>query len=277
MTINSIFPPLTGVEPTRRTLHLYARAVGVVPRAHAPFHPRWWHISLNVQPDGFITDPMPLPDGGSFWLKMDMRRHRVILGTTRGDAQEFDMTQGLSASAFGDSLLDAVAGLGLTAQYAREKYADEEPRRYDSAMAEALFTAFASAERIFNRHRMTLSGEVSPVQLWPHGFDLSTEWFGARMVKVEEGGQVAEHLAQLNLGFSPGEPSHHEPYFYSNPWPFEQDRLVNQPLPHGARWFTQSWQGSLLPYAALVDDPQAEEKLLAYARAVYEITAPTLT
>jgi hypothetical protein len=61
MSSAAFFPSLTGWERTRETLHLYSKAVGVVPRAHAEFHPKWWHISLKVRPDGLVTDNMPLP------------------------------------------------------------------------------------------------------------------------------------------------------------------------------------------------------------------------
>lgn len=277
MSTTMIFPSLSGWEATRDTLHSYSQVVGVVPRAHAKFHPRWWHISLKVEPDGMVTKRMPLPQGGSFWLKMDLRQHVVLLATTHGEVREFSMRQGLSASAFGKQVLDAVADLGLTADYARGKFENDQPRQYDPAMAERYLTALTSADRVFKQHRASLSGEVGPVQLWPHGFDLAFEWFGGRVVEHEENGQVKKYPAQLNLGFSPGERSHPEPYFYSNPWPFEADRLLSHRLPSGAHWFTEGWQGSILPYAALVGDDQADEKLLAYARAVYDLAAPTLS
>ena len=276
MSSKAFFPPLTGWEPTRKTLHLYSKVVGVVPRAHAEFHPKWWHISLKVRPDGLVTDNMPLPGGGIFALKMDLLGHKVVLFTSRGETREFSLTGGLSASAFGDQVLGAVTDLGLTGEYAREKFENDEPRQYDPAAAERYFTAVVNADRLFKKHRASLSGEVGPVQLWPHGFDLAFEWFGTRTVEYEEGGQIEKYRSQINLGFSPGESSHPEPYFYSNPWPFEADQLVNKPLPSGARWFTESWQGSVLEYASLVGDSQAEDKLLAYARAVYDLASPTL-
>ena len=81
--------------------------------------------------------------------------------------------------------------------------------------------------------------------------------------------------AQLNLGFYPGGPGI-APYFYSNPWPFDAERLLGSPLPGGARWHTEGWQGTILPYEELVGDPDAGTRLLAYARRVYELCAPLL-
>jgi hypothetical protein len=271
-----LFPPLTGWESTRDALHGYARAVGIIPRAHAIPHPKWWHISLKVRPDGLETENMALPDGGLFALKMDLHRHRVLLLTSRGEAFEFDMRAGLSARQFRDRLLQAVAGLGLAGEYDLEKAGDPYPTVYDPAASEKFFTALVNACRIFELQRARLDGERGPVQLWPHGFDLAFEWFGTRQVEISEQGETRRYPAQLNLGFSPGEPNHPQPYFYSNPWPFEADQLLDKPLPAGARWFTNSWQGSLLPYSELARDARAEQRLLDYARAVFQASAPTL-
>ncbi|HLE13623.1 MAG TPA: DUF5996 family protein [Anaerolineales bacterium] len=276
METRSIFPPLTGWEATRDALHGYARAVAFIPRAHAIAHPQWWHISLKVHPDGLVTDNMALPDGGIFCLKMDLHRHQVLLLTSRGDALEFSMLAGLSEAQFRDRLLEAVAGLGLEGVYALEKAGGREPATYDPAAAQKYFAALVNADRVFNLQRARLGGERGPVQLWPHGFDLAFEWFGTRQVTLSEKGVSRSYPAQLNLGFSPGESSHPEPYFYSNPWPFEAEHLLDKPLPGGARWFTGSWQGSLLPYQELVGDDRAEQRLLDYAQAVFQASAPTL-
>ena len=272
MSTSATFPPLAGWEPTRKTLHLYSNVVGVIPRAHAEFHPKWWHISLKVQPDGLVTDHMALPQGGTFRLKLDLRQHRIILSTSIGPEVQFDMTAGLTATAMGDQVLTALADLGLSGDYARQKFKNDEPRTYDPAAVENFLTALVKADAILKRHRETLVGEVGPVQLWPHGFDLAFEWFGTRVETYEEHGEVQEPPSQINFGFYPGEPI----YFYANPWPFEANKLVDLPLPGGARWHNQGWQGSMLPYADIVGDPQAEERLLAYFGDVYRVAAPTL-
>jgi hypothetical protein len=275
MTSELQFPALTDWEATRQTLQLYGRAIGVVPRAHAEFHPKWWHISLKVQPDGLITEKMDRPAGGTFWLKMDLKQHKAILFTDEGPQAEFDMTAGLTATEFGDNLLAAVAELGLSGDYARDKFENDDAREYNPRAAEAFLTALANADRIFKEHRAKLSGDVSPVQLWPHGFDLAFEWFGTRVERFEEHGEVQEYPSQINLGFYPGDPAN-APYFFSNPWPFESDELVSHSLPAGARWFTEGWQGTILPYDELAGDERAEERLEEYAQAVHDIASPTL-
>lgn len=270
------FPSLAGWESTRDTLQLYSQAVGVVPRAHAEFHPKWWHISLKVQPDGLATDEMPVPAGGTFSLKLDLKQHQALVIANGNVVNAVSMTDGLTGTEFGNRILAAVADLGLTADYARDKFESDEPREYDPATAEKYLATLVTTDRIFRKHTNNLNGEVGQVQLWPHHFDLAVEWFGTRVVEYQEGDEVQEYPSQLNLGLSPGDSGHPEPYFYSNPWPFEKDQLLDKPLPEGARWFTDGWEGTILPYAELVGDEKAAERLLAYARAVYQAAAPTL-
>jgi len=267
---------LAGFEPTRQTLQLYSRVVAAVPRAHGKFHPKWWHISLKVLPDGLITDSVALPDGGALRLKMDLVAHQIVLTTNGEGLAALSMTEGTSSSAIADSVLGEVSRLGLTGKYDRARFESSEPRAYDPGLVSHFLTALLSADRIFKQQRATLPGEPSPVQLWPHGFDLAFEWFGTRVEVYEEDGERQEFPAQLNLGFFPGGPET-PPYFYSNPWPFEGDQLLGKALPEGASWHTEGWQGTILPYEQLSADPEAEQRLLGYARRIFELTAPTLT
>jgi hypothetical protein len=104
--------------------------------------------------------------------------------------------------------------------------------------------------------------------VWPYGFDLAFEWFGARS-ETYDGEELP---AQLNLGFYPAG----DPYFYSNPWPFDES-LPGIPLPHGAAWHTEGFQGTMLPYHAVQSKADAADRLAEYARAVFDAAAPTLS
>lgn len=277
MQAKTLFPSLDGVKDTRDTLHWYSQAVGAIPRTHAEVQPRWQHIALRVSPKGLETSRMLLPGGGKFSLLMDLTQHKTTLSSNNtGEVYEIDMRTGLTAKEFGEQIIRMAKSLGLNGKYAEENFDNSEPRKYDSQMAEKYLSVLNELNRIFNKRRDSLSGECSPVLLWPHGFDLGFVWFGTRIVDYEENGVLLQSPAQLNIGFSPGDSSFSEPYFYSNPWPFEMDKLVHQPLPKGARWYLESWQGSILPYNELVNQEQAEDRLLEYARAVYDNAAPNL-
>jgi len=259
-------------EPTRATLHAYARAVGAPLRAFAE-HPKWWHVSLKVRPDGLVTEAIPLPDGTTAFYRLDLRDQVVVFESSRGLRRVWDLTKGMTGTQLGDELVAAAEELGATGEVDRSKYENDEPRPYEPAHAGAFFDLIQVVHTVFTEHRNSLEGPVGPIQLWPHGFDLAFEWFGTRKEVYEEEGETTEYPSQINLGFYPGG----EPYFYSNPWPFEKDVLLDVELPAPARWHTEGWEGSILPYAEIRDDPQATEKILAFAKAVFDAAAPTLT
>lgn len=271
---SSFLPELPDTwEDTRATLHAYALAVGAIPRAHAEAHPKWWHVSFEVTGNGLVTEDVPLPGGGTLTLTMDLEADEVVMTTSAGDRHTFDMTAGLTGTELADALIATASRHGLDGGYVREKFENDDIRTYDSTAATTMLAIFANVNSVFESHRARIGGTVSPVQLWPHGFDIAFEWFGTRIETYEEDGEVTEYPSQLNLGFYPGAGA----YFYSNPWPFEGEKLLDEDLPHGAEWHTEGWEGTILEYEKLAGDPDAERKLTEYAAAVYEIVAPTLS
>ncbi|GMQ86325.1 MAG: hypothetical protein BMS9Abin07_1898 [Acidimicrobiia bacterium] len=260
-------------EDTHATLQAYSNAIAALPRAYITPHDKWWHIALEVKPDGLTTYPFPLPDGSTATVRMDLDSHEVVLETAGGRRWTWPMDAGLTATELGDALIDAASELGLDGECERGKFESDAARPYDATAAAAFYDTLLAVNGVLAEHRARLKGEISPLQLWPHGFDLSFEWFGTRVVELEEDGKMVEYPSQLNLGFYPGG----EPYFYSNPWPFDTDDLINNPLPPGSEWYVEDWQGSRLLYRELHNDPKATERLLEFAERVFEVVEPTLT
>lgn len=197
---------------------------------------------------------------------MDLSEHVVVM---EGDAEaEFGMTKGLTGTELAEELIRRAADLGFEGDYLAEKYESDEPRGYEPEAAERFYAVLRGVDSLFKEHRETLPGDRGPVQLWPHGFDLSFEWFGTRVETYED----IDYPSQLNLGYFPNDRA----YFYSNPWPFERELLLGKPLPSGAEWFTEGWEGTILYYDQLEGDPDAGQKLADYARAVFDLASPTL-
>lgn len=260
-------------EPTRATLHQYANAIGVVPRVHAEPHEKWWHISLNVTSRGFETDEMATPEAGRFSLRMDLATHEIVLTVDGVDCDRFDMTVGMTGTEMGDAVIEAIAGIGLTGEYPRDKFESADARLYDKRAAAAFHGIANAMHGVLSKHRDAVGEPVSPVQLWPHGFDMAFEWFGTRVEEFEEEGRLQQLPAQCNFGFYPGGRA----YLYANPWPFAEDVLLDVELPAGAEWHTEGWQGSILHYDRLAGEDDAEQRILGYFGAVFANAAPTLT
>jgi len=260
------------LEPTRESLHAYALAVAAVPRVHAAPHPRWWHVSLELTARGLVTDLMTLPDGGVFQIVMDLHAHDIVVETNRGEAARFSMKDGTSGKQMGANLIEAVSALGLDGDYDTARFDNNDSRPYDERVAADLFAVLSDAHQLLVRQQVGLTGEVGPIQLWPHGFDIAFEWFATRQIESETEGGTVTAPAQLNFGFYPAGRA----YFYSNPWPFESDLLLNVALPHGAAWHTDGWEGTVLYYDEVAGSPDGRDRVAEYATAVYDATAPTL-
>jgi hypothetical protein len=225
----------------------------------------WWHISLKLRPDGLATDNIPLPDGGVMGGRLDLRAHEIVLDASTGWHRTFGLRDGRTGTEMAEAVIGGAQEVGLDGAYVRKDFENDGPREYDESAVPPYWSALNSAYVVFDRHRRTLDhSRVGPIQFWPHGFDLSFEWFGD--VKVESEGQ-----SQLNLGFF----SAGRPYFYSNPFPYSGAELKKTELSVGA-WHEEMYQGSILYYDEIADDPAGSETLARYAREVYEAAHPLL-
>lgn len=86
-------------------------------------------------------------------------------------------------------------------------------------------------------------GHASCVRCWPHHFDV------ASLVTLDPK-QNGEDARSIGVGFSPGDGSYDQPYFYVNPWPYP-DSSALPPLEH-MRWHTEGWTGAVLTGERLV-------------------------
>ncbi|MDH3500767.1 MAG: DUF5996 family protein, partial [Acidimicrobiia bacterium] len=201
--------------------------------------------------------------------------HEVVLESRSGHSLRLDMRDGRTGTEMTEELIAALASHGLEGDYVRKDFESNERTSYDEKAASLFWTAVVNAGQTFSTHRAAIGGNVGPVQLWPHGFDLAFEWFGTRTEDYEEHGEMRSLPSQLNLGFY----SAGDAYFYSNPWPFDAG-LLESPLPEGARWATadtDGFEGTVFAYKEVADDPHGRERLAAYARAVFDAASPTLT
>ena len=90
------------------------------------------------------------------------------------------------------------------------------------------------------------------VRCWPHHFDV------AALLPLDPDGDP-EQARAVGVGFSPGDRSYAEPYFYVSPWPYPDAGELPR-LPEGARWHTEGWVGLVLTAERIISVPADDQR-----------------
>jgi len=249
---------------TRDTLHAYVQVLGTIRATLAPRAKHWSHASLRVTAAGPTTTPL-LAGDRVVEVILDLRDHRVGVVTNR-EERTLALT-GQSAAALGAAVLDACARLGLAPPIDRAAFTDTAARVYDAAAAARYWQALTLIDAALKRLKAEHPGESSPVQLWPHGFDLAVLLFTGRKIPGEDPANEEASDEQMNFGFSTGDDAIPEPYFYATAYPTPPG-FISAALPDGARFHTAGWTGAVLPYEALRATAEPLTPLLHFLRSV---------
>jgi hypothetical protein len=97
--------------------------------------------------------------------------------------------------------------------------------------------------------------DAAPVRWWPHHFDVAS-------LLTLDSGIGADEARSIGVGFSPGDGSYDQPYFYVTPWPYPDSGSL-PPLADGAHWHTEGWTGAVLTGEQLLSAPPAERRRTA--------------
>lgn len=229
-----IAPLPAGWDTTRRVLQGYSHALTTFPRTGAPAHPRWDHVSMDVTDRGLVTTATPLADGSRLISHLDLVEHRIVARAGDDDVV-IGLGEGRSPLAVAEAIGRLAAHHGPSFEIDRERVHDTGGGGYDPAHGAAFLASAGAAVAAMRALNAGLEGEITGPHLWPHGFDVATEWYSERIVTYE--GSPAN--AQIAMGWYPAENA----YLYVNPWPFD-DAFADQDLPDGARWHRAGWEGA---------------------------------
>lgn len=252
---------------TRDTLHVYVRVLGQIRAKLAPRAKHWSHVSLRVMAAGPTTTPL-LSGDRVVEIILGLLDHRVYVFTNR--EQRTIPLHGQSAAEFCAALLDTLDRLGIAAPIEPAAFSDRTRGQYDQAAVARFWQALPLIDAVLKRLKAEHPGETSPVQFWPHGFDLAVLLFSGRKVPGVDPADEESSDEQMNFGFSTGDDGIREPYFYATAYP-TPDGFTAAALPGGARWHTHGWTGAVLPYEVLRAQSQPLEHLLGFFRSVRDI------
>lgn len=240
------FPEIKAGTATVQSLHAYSRILGSIRAAGSEPHPRWWHASLEVINSGWTTGRFALVNGAEASLVLSPANGSI---TGRGSAGRFEVGLEGPADQVGREVLERLGG---SVEVDPDRWSTITADRIDTAEAEDYQSALVAVRDSLAAFRSGLEGEVGPVQLWPHHFDLSFEWFSPAVEVYEDEDGSKEFNKQIGFGFSPGDEGDPQPYFYANPWPFDE-AFRSVELPAEASWHEKGWSGAFLPYSKVVE------------------------
>ena len=123
-------------------------------------------------------------------------------------------------------------------------------RKQDPGALEALMHLYKLTHEVLTITFETIIEEASEITCWPHHYDLAT-------LVTLEAHEDPEKAKSIGFGFSPGDGSYDEPYFYLTPWPYpDVADLYDMPAP--AIWNTEGWVGGVLKVADLTEGKEKE-------------------
>jgi hypothetical protein len=258
--MNQDYPRLATLDSaeTRSGLHAFAKLLGAYTSACAPRRKHWWHISLKPVVDGFSTGP--LQTGGQFFeLVLDFHSLTIVLRISGEAVHEFSI-QGDSAESMKDKLTTVLAQHSMTIELDGGKI-DAGHHEIDRELASRLGQVYGQLAQCLARFRAGIPVETSPIQLWPHHFDLAMLVLTGTKIPGQDPENEEYSDEQLNFGFVPGDEGIPEPYFFITFYA-QAERLAKVPLPDEAYFHTDGWSGIVMLYDSFRKNPQAEAVLL---------------
>lgn len=256
-------PILQNWDVTRQSLHLAAQVVGGIKKVSIQPLPNYAHLGLYVYKDGLTTGR--LDDGGE--LRLNLAQSSIVYTCPEGTISAISL-QGHTQASLTDAVLQAMTDAGHSANNVDRAHISEQTAlSVDAKMSAEYQQALYSIYSTIARFRARLIGNMSPIIVFPHGFDASFLWF--------KRGSEERSDPHLNFGFSPGSAGFSRPYIYSYASPLPESYFdVN--LPSSARFVQDPWKGIVIDYDTLATETDPEMALEQTLIKIQAAVAPLL-
>ena len=275
--------PLEDWEATKDTLHLWAQIVGKIRLASTAPKNHWWHVPLYVGVRGLTTRRMNAANGLGFEICFDFVDHRLVIETSTGGTESFELVDGLSVAAFDERLHAALARLGVDVALKESPFGvpmttpfpdDREHASYAPDAVERFWRILGWTDGVFEEFSGWFCGKTSPVHLFWHSLDLAVTRFGGKrapaMPDADAVTQEAYSHELISFGFWAGDANVPAATFYSYAAP-EPAGIREQPLdPPGAHWVEQGTGSlALLGYDDVRESADPRLTLLGFMQSAY--------
>jgi hypothetical protein len=234
------------------TLHAHTQVLGKLAVRLAPLEPQLQHAALRLTTRGWVTLPLPAPDGsGTFAVALDLHTHHAVVDHSDGRTIPIPLTPNRSVRDVTRDVLAAVAALvgpvpiDMTPQevpWTTPLDEDDEHATYDADRVAAYLFAATQASVVLAALRAPYRGRSTPVNAWWGTFDLAVSLFSGRAVEPPSTDFIMRNSAnaqQIEIGWWPGDARYPRAAFFGFAVPtadgFEQAALP----PATGHWNTE--------------------------------------
>ena len=243
---------------TRDAMHAYARVLGDCLKARRGKRKHWWHASLRPSLNGLTTGVVRATT--DFEIELDFRRASLHARASNGNAVDVEL-EGQSAAEIAVALSEFMSANGVAdVELADADRSDLAWPAFSRSHADSMGQVLRSVAAAMEAFRAGVREETSPIQLWPHHFDLSMIWLPGEKIPGQDPMDEEYSDKQMNFGFAFGDDSIPEPYFYVTAYPIP-DAMAAIRLPAGSEWKTDGFNGAVLTYRTLRDASDASDYL----------------
>jgi hypothetical protein len=258
------FPRLDATEigPTLNAVHAYTQVLGDWLGSSLPKRKHWWQ--LTVQPSiGGISSGL-VQAGIDFEFELDLAKDR-LLGRVAGGEEFSEPLSGRPAKELAELVQGFLLENGIDpelipADKGRERDTLATPD-YSVEIAASLGATLRSVKAAFSTFQAGIREESSPIQIWPHHFDLGMLWLPGAKVAGQDIANEEYADSSMNFGFTFGDEGIPEPYFYITAYPLP-DALPDHTLPPGTYWHNEGFSGAVLPYRSLLENSNPADYLV---------------
>ena len=178
------FPPLDAAEldATRQAVHAYARVAGAWCKSTRKKRKHWWHASLRPSLYGLTTGV--IYGDTDVEIELDLLSSHLHVRTCTSTLSE--RLIGQSGAAIARTICGALLAAGVDERVLPETgfVTDATYSDYSADQANRMHRAIGSVAAALENFRAGIREEKSPIQLWPHHFDLSMIWLPGKKVPV---------------------------------------------------------------------------------------------
>jgi hypothetical protein len=254
---NSLFPMLDNSDAfleTRDAMHAYARVLGDCLKARRSKRKHWWHASLRPSLNGLTTGVVRATT--DFEIELDFRR--ASLHARASNDSGFDLAlDGQTVSEITAAVSDFLSANGAgDVELSGTGNSPTAWPEFSHSHAQSMGQVLGSVAAEMEAFRAGIREETSPIQLWPHHFDLSMIWLPGEKIAGQDPMDEEYSDKQMNFGFAFGDDGIPEPYFYVTAFPTAEAMAATR-LPAGSEWKTEGFNGAVLTYETLRDTSDA--------------------